>query len=152
MKFLVSTKLGSLNIVCVQLGPRKLSVLRSSRVSAIQELLLSIEVNGKTDGTFRIVCYIVFVCCWVVYVKWGTTVFHSHLFLDTATLEKSRTSLAVWAPPIRTPTHCIDSNLNKQGTLSTNTTSWQPSDCCTCTWTWPKLIWCRHLKYEMLFQ
>ena len=42
-------------IVCVQSGPQKLSVIRSSGVSAIQGLLLSIGVNGKTVGTFRIV-------------------------------------------------------------------------------------------------
>ena len=30
---------GSLSIACVQLGPRKLSVIRSSGVSAIQGLL-----------------------------------------------------------------------------------------------------------------
>ena len=35
----MSAKSGSLSIVCVQLGPRKLSVIRSSGVSAIQELL-----------------------------------------------------------------------------------------------------------------
>ena len=38
----------------VQLGPRKLSVIRSSGMSAIQGLL-KIEVNGRTVGTFRIV-------------------------------------------------------------------------------------------------
>ena len=35
----MSTKPGSLSIVCVQSGPRKLSVTRSSGVSAIQGLL-----------------------------------------------------------------------------------------------------------------
>ena len=35
----MSTKFGSLSIACVQLGPRKLSVIRSSGVSAIQGLL-----------------------------------------------------------------------------------------------------------------
>jgi len=45
----VITKLGSLSIVCVQLGPQKLSVIRSSRVSTIQGSL-SIEVNGRTVG------------------------------------------------------------------------------------------------------
>ena len=49
---------GSLSIVCVQLGLRKLSVIRSSGVSAIQGCL-SIEVNGRTVGTFRIVHYII---------------------------------------------------------------------------------------------
>ena len=74
----MSTKSGSLSIVCVQMGPRKVS---SSRVSTIQGLLkysleprppgggsryetsLSIEVNGRTVGTFRIVRYIVVVRC-----------------------------------------------------------------------------------------
>ena len=50
---------GSLSIVCVPLGPRKLSVMRSSGVSAIQ----GIEVNGRIVGTFRIVRYIVGVRC-----------------------------------------------------------------------------------------
>ena len=58
----ISTKSGSLSIVCVQLGPLKLSVIRSNGVSAIQGLL-SIEVNGRTVGTFRIVHYIVSVHC-----------------------------------------------------------------------------------------
>ena len=35
----VSAKLGSLSIVCVQLGPQKLSVILSSGVSTIQGLL-----------------------------------------------------------------------------------------------------------------
>ena len=35
---------------------------------------LSIEVNGLTVGTFRIVRYIMGVCCSGVYVKWGSTV------------------------------------------------------------------------------
>ena len=48
-------------IVSVQLGAQKLSVIWSSRVSAIQEL--HIEVNGRTVGTFGIVRYIVDVCC-----------------------------------------------------------------------------------------
>ena len=39
---------------CVQLGPRKLSVIRSSGMSAIQGLP-QVEVNGRTVGTFRIV-------------------------------------------------------------------------------------------------
>ena len=58
----ISTKSGSLSIVCVQLGPLKLSVIRSNGVSAIQGLL-SIEVNGRTVGTFTIVHYIVSVHC-----------------------------------------------------------------------------------------
>ena len=35
----MSTKLGSLSIVCIQLGLQKLSVIRSSGVSTIQGLL-----------------------------------------------------------------------------------------------------------------
>ena len=58
----MSAKSGSLSHACVQLEPRKLSVIRSSRVSAIQGLLISIEVNGRAVGTFRIVCYIRGVC------------------------------------------------------------------------------------------
>ena len=38
--------------------PRKVSVIRSSGVSAVQGLL-SIEVNGRIVGTFGIVRYIV---------------------------------------------------------------------------------------------
>ena len=58
----MSAKSGSLSITCVQLGPQKLSVIRSSGVSAIQGCL-SINVNGRTVGTFRIVRYIVGVRC-----------------------------------------------------------------------------------------
>ena len=54
----MSAKPGSLSIACIQLGPQKLSIIQSSGVSAIQGLL-SIEVNGRTVGTFRIVRYIV---------------------------------------------------------------------------------------------
>ena len=50
----MSAKLGSFSIVCIQLGPRKLSIIQSSRVSAIQRLL-KYEVNGRTVETFRIV-------------------------------------------------------------------------------------------------
>ena len=59
-------KAGSLSIGCVEFGPRKLSIIRSSGVSAIQE---SIEVNGRTVGTFRIVRYIMGVRCSGVSVK-----------------------------------------------------------------------------------
>ena len=68
----MSTKLGLLSIVCIQLGPWKLSVIQSSGVSAFQGLLK--YWNGRTVGTFRIVCYIVGVCCWGVSVKQGFTV------------------------------------------------------------------------------
>ena len=53
------TVVGSLTIVCIQLGPPKLSVIRSSGVSAFQGLL--IEVNGRTVK--RIGCYIMGVGC-----------------------------------------------------------------------------------------
>ena len=48
----MAAKSGSLSIVCVQLGPRKLSIIRSSRV--LFRGYLSIEVNGRTVGTFKI--------------------------------------------------------------------------------------------------
>ena len=35
----MSTKLGSLSIVCIQLGPRKLAVVRSREVAAKQGVL-----------------------------------------------------------------------------------------------------------------
>ena len=69
----MSAKLGSLSVACVQLGLRKLSVRLSSRVSTIQGLL-SIEVNGRTVGTFRIVRYIMGVRFSGVSVKRGSTV------------------------------------------------------------------------------
>ena len=37
---------------------------------------LSIEVNGRTVGTFRIVHYIMGIRCWGMSIKWGFTVFH----------------------------------------------------------------------------
>ena len=49
--------------VCIHFDPEKLPVIRSSRVSAVQELLISIEANGRTVGTFKIVRYIVGVRC-----------------------------------------------------------------------------------------
>ena len=63
----MSTKSGSLSIACVQLGPRKLSVIRNSGVSAIQRLLK----YGRTVGTLR---YIVGVRCSGVSVKPGSIV------------------------------------------------------------------------------
>ena len=68
------TKSGSLSIACEQLGPQKLSVTWSSGVSAVQGLCLSIEVNGRTVGTFRIVRYIMGVRFSGVSVKRGSTV------------------------------------------------------------------------------
>ena len=38
----MSARSGSLSIACVQLGPRKLSVIRSSGVSTIQGLLIKV--------------------------------------------------------------------------------------------------------------
>ena len=69
----MSAKLGSLCIVCVQLGPRKLSVIRSSGASLFRGCLI-IEVNGRTVGTFRIVRYIVGVRFSGVSVERGSTV------------------------------------------------------------------------------
>ena len=69
----MSAKLGLLSIACIQLGPRKLSVIRSSGVLLFRGCL-SIEVNGRTVGTFRIVRYIVGVCFSRVFVKRGSTV------------------------------------------------------------------------------
>ena len=54
----MSAKSGSLSIACVQLGPRKLSVIRSSGVSAIQGLL-KYGSQWKDNRDFRIVRYIV---------------------------------------------------------------------------------------------
>ena len=68
----MSAKSGSLSIACVQLGPRKLSVIQSSGVSAIQGL--SIEVNGRAIRTFRIVHYIMDIRYSGVSVKRGSTV------------------------------------------------------------------------------
>jgi len=53
----VSAKLGFLSIVHVQLGPQKLSVIQSSKVSAFRGCII-IEVNGRKVGTFGIVHYI----------------------------------------------------------------------------------------------
>ena len=50
-------------LFCVQLGLRNLSILLSSTMSTIQGLLLSIEVNGRTVWTFRIVRNIFSVWC-----------------------------------------------------------------------------------------
>ena len=55
----MSAKSGSLSSVYIQLGPRKLFIIRSSGVSAIE----GIEVNGRTVCTFKIVHYIVGVHC-----------------------------------------------------------------------------------------
>ena len=50
----MSAKSGSLSIVCVQLGPRKVSVIQSSGVSAIQ----GIEVNGRTIGSLSVILWV----------------------------------------------------------------------------------------------
>ena len=73
----MSAESGSLSNACIQLGPRKLSVIRSSGVSAIQGLLISIEVNGRTVGTFRIVRYVMGVRFSGVSVKRSFTVDHT---------------------------------------------------------------------------
>ena len=66
-------KSGSLSIACIQLGLQKLSVIRSSGCPLFRGCL-SIEVNERTVGTFRIVCYIVGVHCSGVSIKWSSTV------------------------------------------------------------------------------
>ena len=75
----MSAKSGSLSIACVQLGPQKLSVIRR-RVAGCPLFrdCLSIEVNGRAIGTFRIVRYIVGVRYSVVSVKRGSTVCNIH--------------------------------------------------------------------------
>ena len=58
------------------------------RVAGCQLLrgCLSIEVNGRTVETFRTVCYIVGVCCWGVFIKWGSTVYSIGYFLQICKL------------------------------------------------------------------
>ena len=58
----MSTKSGSLCIVCVQFGERTVSVIRSSGCPLFRGFQC-IEVYGETVGTFRIVPDIVGVCC-----------------------------------------------------------------------------------------
>ena len=70
-----SVKLGLLSTACVQLGPLKLSVIRSSGMSTFRGCL-SIEVNGRTVGTFIIVRYIMGVRFSGVSVKRDSTVNH----------------------------------------------------------------------------
>ena len=62
---------GSLSIVCLQLGPRKLSVIRSSGVFAIQGLKSTEGQSGLSELS---------VISWVSAVegrpfKWGSTVY-----------------------------------------------------------------------------
>ena len=45
----ISAKSGSLSIVCIQLGPLKLSIIRSNGVSAIQGLLSISEWKDSWD-------------------------------------------------------------------------------------------------------
>ena len=54
----VSTKSGLLSIVCVLRCP-----LYGVAGRPLFRVSICIEVNGRTVGTFRIVCYIVSVCC-----------------------------------------------------------------------------------------
>ena len=61
----MSAKSGSLSIACIQLGLRNCPLYGC----------LSIEVNGRAVGTFRIVRYIVGVRYLGVSVKRGSTVF-----------------------------------------------------------------------------
>ena len=53
-------ELGLLSIVCVQLGPRKLSVIRNSGVSTIQELL-KYSSEWKDSWDFQN-CVCMYVC------------------------------------------------------------------------------------------
>ena len=63
----MSAKSGSLSIVRLHLGPRKVSVIRNSGVSVIRNSGVSaiqgIEVNGMTGRTCGIVRYIVSIRC-----------------------------------------------------------------------------------------
>ena len=64
----MSAKLGLLSIVCVQLGVEKGAnyiqclPLYGAEGCPLSRGCLSIEVNGRTVGIFRSVCYIVDVC------------------------------------------------------------------------------------------
>ena len=58
----MSAKSGSLSIVCIQLGPQKCPLYRVVGCPLFRGCL-SVEVNGRTVGTFRIVRYIVGVHC-----------------------------------------------------------------------------------------
>ena len=69
----MSTKSGSFSIACVQLGPQKLSIIQNSGCPLFRSCL-SIEVNGRTVGTFRIARYIMGVRFSEVSVKRGSTV------------------------------------------------------------------------------
>ena len=55
---------------------RTIGITKTIRYTELQGVrgCLSIEVNGRTVGTFRIACYIVGVCCSGVSVKQGSTV------------------------------------------------------------------------------
>ena len=50
----MSTKSGLLSIVCVQLGPQKLSVIRSSEVSAIEGLLKVLKLIERQSGLLEL--------------------------------------------------------------------------------------------------
>ena len=58
----MSANSGSLSIVCLQLGPRKCPLYGVAGCPLFRGCL-SIEVNGRAVGTFRIVRYIVGVRC-----------------------------------------------------------------------------------------
>ena len=64
----------SLSIACVQLRPRNCPLYRVAWCPLCRGCL-SIEVNGRTVGTFRIVRYIVGVRYSGVFIKRGSTVY-----------------------------------------------------------------------------
>ena len=71
----MSAKSGSLSIACVQLERLKLSVIQSYVAGYLLfRGCLSVEVNGRALGTFRIVRYIVCVRYSGVSIKRGSTV------------------------------------------------------------------------------
>ena len=59
----MSAKLGLLNIVLYNWDCKSCPLYGVAGYPLIKGCLLSIEVNGRTVGTFRIVRYIVGVCC-----------------------------------------------------------------------------------------
>ena len=68
--------MGSLSIACVQLGHKNCPLYEVVGCSLFRGCLsqLSVEVNGRAVGTFRIVRYIVGVRCSGVSIKRGSTV------------------------------------------------------------------------------
>ena len=84
----VFAKSGSWSIVCIQ------SVCETCPLCGVVGCLLFrgcliIKVNGRTVGTFRIVRYIVGICCWGVSIKWDSAVL-------SETLTSSLTEQCYW--------------------------------------------------------